>query len=95
MRWRYDGGMMVVGTGQDAQLVCLEVSAHEAILDWQPAATANSPYSTAEYDRRYFQLAQTLHELASGAGPPPSQVPQPLFARLVLDRDLFVGLPIG
>lgn len=95
MRWRCDGGAMAVGRGQDAQLVCLEVSAHEAILDWQPAATPSSRYSTAEYDRRYLELAQTLYALASGAGPPPSQVPHPVLGRPVLCRAFFVCAVAG
>jgi hypothetical protein len=75
----------------DAQLVCLEVSAHEAILNWQTRSPspctctgsgASSCYSTEEYLKRYEQLARTLSALASGTGPPPSQCIAP-FATLV------------
>jgi hypothetical protein len=75
----------------DAQLVCLEVSAHEAMLNWQTRSASTLPtsdsdassyYSTAEYHQRYEQLARTLSALASGTGPPPSQCIAP-FATLV------------
>lgn len=72
------------GRNEDAQLVCLEVSARNDLLQWQDSSSAS--YSSSDYYARYKKLAGTLHRLASGGGPPPSQCIAP-FATLVSPLD--------